>query len=718
MNGRGARLRRFVAQVLVLLAALGGAALVLLADPPWLRTLRHLVFDQYQRWQPRVWQDTAVRVVDIDEESLARIGQWPWPRSRMAELLERAQVGQAAAVGFDIVFAEPDRSAPRAMARAWNLAPAQAALDALPDPDARFATALARGRAVLGFSVRQGGAGMAGDLPEAARYVQRGDGATAALPVFDRVVPALPLLARAAAGNGALAFVPDGDGVVRRVPLVVRVGERLWPSLTAEMLRVAQGETNYVLRAAGTGTGLAELRVGGVALPTTASGELWLHYSGLAPERRIPAWKLLQGEVPAAALQGRWLLVGSSAQGLLDLRATPLGTVVPGVEVHAQALEQVLGGQGLWRPAWTDAAEAMALVAGGLLVGALALGSAPLVSAIAALGVVGALSAASWLAFSGQRLLLDPLMPSLGVLTSFIVPSVLRHQNSERRRRWVAQAFSRYVSPNLVAHLVRHPEQLELGGRRQACSFVFTDLVGFTSLMERTDPAAIVGMLNAYLDGMIAIAFRYEGTLDRIVGDALVVMFSAPVVQPDHRARALSCALEMQRFAHDFAERRQAAGTAFGHTRIGVHSGEVIVGNVGGGNMFDYRALGDAVNTAARLESANKHLGTRVCVSDAVLWADEVPPVPMRPVGRLLLKGKTQPLRVLHPWHDGLERPVDAAVRAAYAQAYAHMAAERPEALAAFEALATTAPDDPLVALHLARLRRGETGDLVVLEEK
>ena len=156
----------------------------------------------------------------------------------------------------------------------------------------------------------------------------------------------------------------------------------------------------------------------------------------------------------------------------------------------------------------------------------------------------------------------------------------MRHLSSERRQRWVRQAFSRYVSPNLVTHLLEHPEALELGGRRQVCSFVFTDLAGFTTLMERLDPGEAVALLNGYLDRMIAIAFAHQGTLDRIVGDAVVIMFSAPIAQPDHQRRALACAMEMQRFARKYADDHQARGIPFGQTRIGIHSGEVIVGNL------------------------------------------------------------------------------------------------------------------------------------------
>jgi adenylate cyclase len=720
MRWRHALSWRAAGQSATLLAVLLMAGAVLVSEPRWAQTLRHQVFDQYQRWQPRDWKDTAVRVIDVDEESLARIGQWPWPRTRMAELVDLARTGQAAAIGFDVAFSEPDRTSPAAMARTWRLpAGERAALDHLPDHDTVFAEALGTGRAVLGFTLVAAGPGVAdagvAALPARARFVLQGEAPASQVPVSEDVGPLLPMLADAAAGHGAMYFVPDGDGVVRRLPMLARVADRLLPTLATEMLRVGQGQTNVLLRAR-EGGGLAELRVGRMALPVTDSGEMWLHYAPPAPSRTIPAWRLLAGQVPPEALQGRLLLVGSSAPGLMDLRFNPLGEVMPGVEVHAQAMEQALTRDVLVRPPWAVATEALALLLGGLLVGVLALNTGPMLSALTALGVIVGYGAAGWWAFSSGRLLLDPLTPSLGVLGAYGMLSLLRHQASEQRRRWVARAFSRYVSPNLVSHIVRHPEQLALSGERRHCSFIFTDLVGFTTLMESIDPAEAVGMLNRYLDGMIAIVFRHHGTLDRIIGDALAIVFSAPIPQADHRQRALDCALELQRFAHAFTRVRHARGLSLGHTRIGVHCGEVIIGNFGGSTMFDYRALGDAVNTASRLEGANKYLGTRVCVSEDLLAG--CTGIRARCVGRLVLKGKSRALRVFQPLRDGLDLPVDEAAVTAYDAAYALLEQQHPEALAAFEALASRYPDDGLVAVHLERLRRGETGDVIVLDRK
>lgn len=709
---RGKLLRLKLGLLVPLLAILAGATLYLW-DPVPLQILRHASFDQFQRWHPRAYRDVPVRIIDIDDESLRRLGQWPWPRTRLAELVSRLQVAQAAVIAFDVVFAEPDRTSPKAMLELWQPAPSvRRELARLPDHDDVLSQTIHHGRVVLGFAVAQ--QGMPSVMPDSkARYVVTGEAPQPYVHEFSSAIASLPALAAAAAGNGAIAFFPDADGVVRKVPLLVRRGQTLLPSLVAEALRVAQGARNYTTRTVpGQGLGLADIRIGHRLVPTTAAGEVWINYTKPVPSRYIPAWKILAGEVPAAALAGHLLLVGTSAPGLMDMRFSPMGGVMPGVEVHAQLLEQILTGVGLERPAWAAATEALVIVGAGLLVGGVALGAGAMLSFSLFVLLLGVLWASTWQAFVAGGLLLDAANPSLALIATFVASSIVRHRSSERRQRWVRQAFSRYVSPNLVTHLMEHPEALELGGCRQQCSFVFTDLAGFTTLMEGLDPGAAVTLLNDYLDRMIAIAFSHQGTLDRIVGDAVAIMFSAPVPQPDHQRRALACALEMQRFAMQYANQLQARGIAFGQTRIGVHTGEVIVGNFGGNTIFDYRALGDPVNTAARLEGVNKHLGTLVCVSEATLSG--CPGWPARPVGRILLKGKTHALRVFEP-----QDPVSVSgPDTAYENAFDLMRAELPAARPAFERLAAERPNDPLVALHLERLRSGKTGDMIAMTEK
>lgn len=706
--------------MLPILLVLCGMVL-LVADPLPMRLVRNIVFDQYQRWQPRPYTPVPVRIIDIDDASLARLGQWPWPRTRLADMVDKLNDQGVAAIGFDVVFAEADRTSPQAMASQWKLnAPLRQALSHLPDHDQVFAKSIQQAPVVLGFALRRTAVEGANRQPYGTgakpyRYINAGPPPDRWLHDFKSAVTARPELEAAAQGNGALSFVPDGDGVVRRVPLVLKLGDQPVPTLVSESLRVGQGGRNYVLKTEEESVGLAEVRVGEFQIPTTPSGELWVHYSRAVPGRYLPAWQVFEGQVPQALLDGHIVLVGSSAQGLMDLRFSPLGQLMPGVEAHAQALEQVLTGHYLVRPGWATAVEGLTLLLGVLLVGFVAVRASALWAASITTLVLGGVLGGGWFAFSEHQLLLNSVTPALMVLAAFVVGSLVHHFMSEWEQRWIKTAFARYVSPNRVSYLVEHREAMELGGQRQDCSFIFTDLAGFTTLMEGMDPAEAVALLNAYLDHMVAIAFRHEGTLDRIVGDAVAIMFSAPVPQADHRARALACALEMDAFATRYASDLQAKGIAFGHTRIGVHSGEVIVGNFGGSTMFDYRALGDPVNTAARLESVNKHLGTRICVSGDTL--DGCPQAPARRVGRLVLKGKSKALAVFEPLQGrdtGGYAPLTS-----YEAAYEHLVqGQHVTAVQAFNTLAEQYPHDPLVILHHLRLDAGEVDDLIRMSEK
>lgn len=686
-----------------------------LFDPLPLRVLRNTVFDQYQRWSPRDYQPAPVRIIDIDDASLQRLGQWPWPRTRIAELTQRLQEAGVASIAFDVMFAEPDRTSPGAMLDVWGASPKlRRYLGDLPDHDAVFAGRLAQGGVVLGNALTRSGP-MPAHFAQPCRVVQLGDAPLPYLHAFKGAVTALPGLQDAASGNGAITFIPDSDGIVRRIPLLLGLGDKVVPTLVTEALRVGQGEKNVMVRTmTEDDAGVEEVRVGAVDIPTTRNAEFWVHYTRPVAARYIPAWRVMSGEAPEEALRDHIVFIGSSAQGLMDLRFSPLSGMIPGVETHAQAMEQIILGTHLTRPHWALGLEALGILFGGLLVGSVGIWLGALLSAAAAAVVLGITGWGGWYAFSEYGLLLDPVTPGLSLLMIFILSSIYHHAASERRQRWVKQAFSRYVSPNLVNYLVDKPGNLELGGSRRECSFVFTDLAGFTNLMESLDPTEAVSLLNDYLDKMIGIAFRHDGTLDRIVGDAVAILFSAPVEQPDHRKRALDCALDMQRFARRFAAEANARGIPFGATRIGIHTGEVTVGNFGGSTIFDYRALGDPINTASRLETVNKQLGTLMCISEATVSG--CPDAVIRPIGKLVLKGKTEPLMVYEPLLEEGERTADRDPD--YESAYALMAACDSQALPAFEALAAARPNDGLVAFQLDRLRRGESGETIVFKVK
>jgi adenylate cyclase len=708
------------AQLWLSIAILVTAVLASWQEPLLVVGLRERVFDAYQRWKPREYLPSPVRVIDIDEESLSKIGQWPWPRTYIAELINRLREQGAAVVAFDMLFAEPDRTSPARVIPLWEDIPElQRWAGRLQDHDDVLAAAVSAGGVVTGFALTDG---EGGSTPVSkAGFAIAGENPRPFLPSYSAAVTTLPAIETLAAGNGALNVTIDEDGVLRRVPLLVRLGDKIFPSLTPEALRVVQGASSYIVKSAGASgeqnlgarTGITHLRIGSIAAPTDSEGQFWVYYSKPQDERYIPAWRVLEGTVERENIEGFIFLVGSSATGLQDLHATPLRNPQPGVVVQAQVLEQMIHQSFLTRPDWAKGAEILLMICLGAVVMVLGARIGPLWTAIIGGTAVATACAASWYAFSQYQMLLDPLFPSATVIAVYLVFSLLGHLRSEHEQRWVRRAFSSYLSPSLVEELVNNPKQLKLSGERRELTFVFTDLAGFTALVEKSEPSVIVPLLNDYLDGMIRIAFQYDGTIDKIVGDAIHLIFGAPIAQPDHAARAVACALEMDAFADGHARQKQSEGIPLGETRIGVNTGTTVIGNFGGELRFDYTAHGDAINTAARLESANKQLGIRICVSRSTIEA--CPNFIGRPAGTLILKGKTEGIDVFEPL---TEEAAASEHTAAYLDAFLRMERGDPGAWEAFVNVVERYPEDGLARFHLNRLDDGESGVTVVMKEK
>ncbi len=372
-----------------------------------------------------------------------------------------------------------------------------------------------------------------------------------------------------------------------------------------------------------------------------------LGQEGKPPFKAFPAHTVAL--LPPAWFKDKVVLIGADLPHQ-DRHRTPLATVfgarqgtLNGTAIHAQALAQLL--EGRLRPASGLGLEA--LVAALLALFGLALGRLELALALKA-GLGGGLAvltvALSFALFAAGGPAIPVFAPILGLAAAAGIGTALAARRQRAEKRFIRSAFTRYVSPALVAELQKNPARLELGGERRELSFIFSDIAGFTTLSEQTDPEVLVAALNRYLSGMSDVVMAHGGTVDKYIGDAVVAFFGAPLEQPDHAARALAAALDMDAFARDFEARCAADGLAFGITRIGVHSGTVTVGNFGSESRFDYTAIGDAMNTAARLESLNKHLGTRICISQAV--AGSLAPEAVRPVGDLVLKGRREALTV------------------------------------------------------------------------
>lgn len=684
--------------------------------------LRGAVFDRIQRFVPRAEMPVPVTVIDIDDASLDRMGQWPWPRDRVAGLVDSLHRLGAGVVALDMVFAEPDERSPAALFADWR---ARGLGDRLPEPsgtlpdfDAMLAASLTGTRTVLGFA-------LTGTPNDREPLIKPGISVIGPDPAprlsnFSGAVTNLDILERAAAGNGNFSSTASGDGVVRSMPLLSAQGDQLIPSLVIEALRVAQGQQGIAVRTAAQPhpdmpvRPAMVARVGAFDVPLSRTGEYPLHYRESSRSAMVPAWRVMETpDAVADAIQGHIVFVGTSAAGLSDLRVTPMNPREPGVNIHAQAVEQILGGQHLFRPLWAPVAEHAVLVLAALGLLAVSQTIRPAIG-VAVYGVVIAgIGAATVGLFSFQGLILDPVLPVLGVTAVFGAGVLTRVMIAERDKAYLRHAFGHYLAPEMVRQLADRPEGLTLGGEAREMTFLFTDLEGFTRFTETVPPETLVATLNAYLAGLCAIVLKHGGTIDKIVGDAVHAMFNAPIDQADHADRAVRCALEIDAFATNFARERSAAGPqgigSVGVTRIGINTGRVVVGNFGGGGRFDYTAHGDAINVAARLEAANKHLGTRICVAATTVAACQS--VRFRPIGALLLKGKAAPIDAFEPQTlDSAEDGDDSARTAAYIQTFTALSEGRPEAAEAVAAFRNRFPDDPLGRLYADRLAKGETG--------
>ena len=646
--------------LLFVLALLAAATLVRAVDPFFVRALRLIAFDSYQQLAPQSYDARLpVRIVDIDEPSLAKLGQWPWPRTKVRDLLVELAGKGAAVVGFDILFGEPDRTSVEEIVK--HLSPAQADLlreqaAGEPSNDQTFAAALKATPSVLATSL---GSGANAPPPVKAGFAIAGDDPRRLVPAFSGASGNLPILDAAARGIGAINWIPDRDQVVRRAPLMFRVGDAMVPSFAAEVLRVAQGASSYVLKAAnasgetafGKNTGLNHVKIGELEIPTDADGAIVLKFRPGNAAAYLPAWKVLAGEVPREDIDGRIILVGTSAPGLLDLRATPLDAALPGVEIHAQLLEHILAGRSLTRPDYSLALEEAVIVVLGILL-ALIL---PRVSAstAAAIGVCSilALFVGGWISFRRWGLLLDPMYPALavGCLTAGITFQVYRRVEAQRGE--IRAAFGRYLAPAVIEEIIADPDKLELGGEVRELTLMFCDVRNFTSISEHLSAVELTHFINELLTPLSEIILAHRGTIDKYMGDAVMAFWNAPLDEPEHAEHACRAALEMaarmEALNRDWEQQAARTGRPFRHVNIGigVNTGQCCVGNLGSTYRFDYSAVGDEVNVTSRLEGLTKLYGVTAVVGEATL-AKSGRKFPALELDVVAVKGRTRSTRV------------------------------------------------------------------------
>ncbi len=661
--------------VALVLAILAGATLVRIADPFFVQALRLIAFDSYQKLGPASYDpDLPVKIVDVDEESLSRIGQWPWPRTTMAKLLDTLGADGAAVVAFDILFSEPDRTSPEQALK--QMTPEEAAalaplVSGKESHDQTFADAIGKNPTILATALT---ARPSPPPPLKAGFATVGDDPKNFVPAFAGANVNLPILDEAATGIGSINWIPDRDQVVRRIPLIYRVGDQYVPTLTTEALRVAFQAGSYVLKgsnasgetAYGQQTGLNHIRVGAIEIPTDADGGIWIHFRPHDARVYVPAWKVLAGEVDPETFAGRIVLVGTSAPGLIDLRATPLDAAIPGVEIHAQAIEQILQGSqtgaSLSRPDYAVAVEIVLTLVLGLALAFLIPRVAALVSGVVGVLVMGSLLVGGWLAFDRLGLLFDPTYPAATVFLLVAGASTYVFRQTEKQRGEVRRAFSYYVSPTVVSEIIAHPEKLELGGAVRELTLLFCDVRNFTSISETMTAHELTTFINNLLTPLSEIILENRGTIDKYMGDAIMAFWNAPLDDAAHAAHACQSAIAMVQRMKNLNEEWRAAAQAAGRPYkdvaigIGINSGDCCVGNLGSVQRFDYSAIGDDVNVASRLEGQSKVYGVPIVIGESS--HNSIPDLKAIELDMMRVKGKVHPARI-YTAYEALDGPED-----------------------------------------------------------
>ncbi|TMJ83637.1 MAG: adenylate/guanylate cyclase domain-containing protein [Alphaproteobacteria bacterium] len=644
--------RNFGYARLICLALLFGFVGLRMVDPAPMQELRVRTFDTFQAIDPRVKEVRPVTIVDIDENSLGspKLGQWPWPRTRIADIITNLTSLGAVVIAFDAVLSEPDRLNPDLAAESFgNLDEAtREKLKSLPSNDQILAEAVRHSRVVLGESgLPQKQVELDNNLPVTG-LATLGEEPHPFLYNFPGLLRNVPVLEEAAAGRGLLTIKPERDGIVRRVPMIMLAQGTLMPSLSFEILRVASGSDTILVRT--DKPGITSIAVKGFQIPTDANGQLWVHYAQSDRSIYVSAIDVLENRVPREKIDGKLILIGTSSVGLNDIKTTPVSPAMPGVEIHAQVLESALTGAVVSQPSYGISFEFLAALLLGLLVIAFAPKFGPVT--LIAFGALFAsvLIGASWYFYIRHRELIDftyPLLSTTAIYLTLIFSIFVREQ---KQRKQIRGQFAQYMSPVLVEQLAQSPERLKLGGEERVLTIMFSDVRGFTTISEsyKNDPQGLTALMNRFLTPLTNAILARKGYIDKYMGDAIMAFWNAPLDDKEHQLNACEAALDMLEKIDELNTVRELEAREGGHpfiplkVGVGLNTGVGVVGNMGSELKFNYSVLGDSVNLASRLEGQSKEYGFPIIVGSKTALAVK-DKFAILELDFIMVKGKKEP---------------------------------------------------------------------------
>ena len=601
--------------------------------------------------------DERIVIVDIDEKSLKEIGRWPWPRQQTARLTANLfQEYGVAAVGYDIIFAEPDQSsglkvleglASGPLAGETGFAETLGRLRPQLDYDRQFAEALATGPSVLGYYFNfTANPEVVGQLPQpmldCAELTAAGVTPLKATG-YNANLPRLQEQAQTAAFFNSW---PDFDGVNRRVPIVIEYGGKCYGalSLVTTQAGMAAGVPKVV---PGQGMHPPVLDMEGLIIPLDADGTALVRYRKVGAFQYVSATDVIHGRAPAANLEGRIVLIGSTAPGVMDLRVTPMSKIFPGVEIHANMVSAILDEQVLKSPSGVRQMTLFAVLGLGILLALVLPLVSPLWAAAITLVVGGGLIGMDYYVWAAAQASLPLAVPLLAVVGLFVLNMSYGFFVEARSKAQITRLFGQYVPPELVDEMAKDPARYSLRGQSRALTVLFSDIRDFTSISEGLEAAQLADMLNAYLSKMTGLIQQQNGTIDKYIGDAIMAFWGAPLSSDKHARDGVLTALSMQSVLAELNPELEARGWPAVKIGVGVNSGKMSVGNMGSQFRMAYTVMGDAVNLASRLEGLTKQYGVGVLAGEET--RAECPEISFVQVDTVRVKGKVRPVDIFEP---------------------------------------------------------------------
>ena len=614
--------------------------------------LKNSAFDIFQNISPRESISAeSLLILDIDEESLSKLGQWPWPRTILSDLVDKTYL--SAVLGFDVVFAENDRTGSSELKKLYkNEESLLKILDQVPNSDNLFSNSIANhGTVVLGAIPSNT---LENSFKPKFGLIEQGDDPRKFLTEFSGIQTNLKLLDEAAKGIGSMS-IGNNDSVIRKLPLFENINGSLVPSLSLEMLRVAIGASTFQIKSSnasgenafGEETGINNVKLGNLIIPTNDDGSVWIHYSN-NPIKKMPIWEVFSAKYQKEYFEGKILIVGASAPGLFDLRSTPLENNVPGVQIIANLTDQILAGQFLKRPDWMFGLEVITGLLLALLITFFIQFLGPTGGLMIFLGGNSLSVLGSYYIFNIYNYLIDPISPLVICLLAYLVVTFFNFLFTELERSKVRNAFSQYMSPVMVEKLAKSSESLKLGGERKEMTFLFSDIRGFTSISEKykDDPEALTDLINNLLTVLSNEILTTQGTIDKYMGDCIMAFWNAPSEDEEHREKSIEAAFAMSKALNVLNEEREKLKEEKLSIGIGINTGGCIVGNMGSDKRFDYTVLGDSVNLASRLEGQSANYGMQIILGEETTKGVSQEKYTFFELDLIAVKGKSEPVSI------------------------------------------------------------------------